>query len=68
MLPYVKDRAMIDTAQELVALFGDLAPLEAEARAHHSRSIGNASAFCRWRGIGRLISLLTEEPEDVTLH
>ncbi len=65
---YVTDRAVVDAAQELVTLFGALAPMEAEARAHQSRSIGNAISFCRWRSIGRLITILTDAPEDITLH
>jgi len=66
--PIIIDRAAYDCAQELLALFGSLAPYEAKARANESRDIGNVSHYCRWRVVERLISMLTDEDEDATLH
>ncbi len=66
--PYVSDRAHIACAQDLIAMFGALAPLEAAVRANHSRTLGNHIHFCKWREVARLIDVFTCEPEGVTLH
>jgi len=66
--PYVSDRAHIACAQDLITMFGALAPLEAAARANHSRTLGNHIHFCKWREVARLIDVLTTAPEGVTLH
>ena len=66
--PFVADRSYVDTATELMGMFGKLAGFEAQARAHNSRRIGNAIDFCKWRSIERLIELLTDVPEGTTLH
>lgn len=53
------DRAGLDQAQELMALFGDLATYEAAQRADRSRAVGNVIHFCHWRQIERAIELLS---------
>lgn len=67
-IPYISDRSHIAAAQELIALFGPMARIEAAARANHSRTQGNVIHFCKWREVSRLIDIFTEEPEDVTRH
>jgi hypothetical protein len=66
--PIIIDRAAYDSAQELLTLFGRLAPLEANARANQSRDVGNIVHYCRWRSVGRLIEALADDPEGMTLH
>ncbi len=54
------DRAGLDQAQELMALFGELATFEAAQRADRSRAVGNVIHFCHWRQIERAIELLSQ--------
>ncbi len=65
---YLADRASIDQAQELIAIFGDDAGFEASARADKSRDQGNHIHFCRWRQIERLIVLMAVERAVGTVH
>ncbi len=65
---YLDDRASIDQAQELIAVFGDDAGFEAAARADRSRDQGNHIHFCRWRQIERLIVLMAVERAVGTVH
>ncbi|MGK2910774.1 MAG: hypothetical protein ACSLE1_13390 [Sphingobium sp.] len=67
-IPYLSDRASVDDAAELMALYGDDAAIEAVSRAHQSRDKGNHIHFCRWRQIERLIVLLSVELPLGTLH
>lgn len=53
------DRAGIEEATELLARFGEHAPIEAAARASRSREVGNVIHFCRWRQIERAIEMLS---------
>jgi hypothetical protein len=68
LLPYLSDRASVDDAAELMAMYGDDAAYEAVIRADHSRDLGNHIHFCRWRQIERLILLLSIELPLGTLH
>ena len=54
------DRAGLDQAQELIALFGEMASVEAAQRADRSRAVGNVIHFCQWRQIERAIELLSQ--------
>ena len=54
------DRAGLDQAQELIALFGEMASVEAAQRADRSRAVGNGLDFCQWRQIERAIELLSQ--------
>jgi len=67
-ISYISDRTHVTTAQELISMFGALAPIEAAARANYSRSLGNHIHFCKWREVARLIDVFNAEPENVTLH
>lgn len=66
--PYLADRQSLVDADALIADFGDDAGLEAAARADHSRDLGNALAFARWRQIERLIVLLASDEAVGTVH
>ncbi|MEP9361060.1 hypothetical protein [Sphingomonas sp. KR3-1] len=68
MMPYLGDRREITDANELIALFGELAGSEAAARADHSRDLGNHIHFCRWRQIERLIVLMSVGRAVGTVH
>ena len=65
---YIADRATIDCADELIALFGASAALEAAARADQSRDRGNVTTFCRWRQVERVILLLDHDGAIGTIH
>lgn len=68
MMPYLGDRREITDANELIALFGELAGSEAAARADRSRDLGNHIHFCRWRQIERLIVLMSVGRAVGTVH
>lgn len=65
---YLADRSSVDTAQKLIAAFGDEAGFEAAARADKSRELGNHLHFCRWRQIERLIVLMSVGRAVGTVH
>jgi hypothetical protein len=67
-MPYVADRALVDTATDMIAELGIGAGLQAAARADQSRAKGNVGQFCRWRQIERLILVLSSEKAVFTLH
>jgi len=65
---YVADRSSVETAQQLIATFGDDAGFEAAARADKSRDLGNHVHFCRWRQIERLIVVMSVGRAVGTVH
>lgn len=65
---YVADRSSVETAQELIATFGDDAGVEAATRADKSRDLGNHLNFCRWRQIERLIVVMSVGRAVGTVH
>lgn len=65
---YVADRSSVETAQELIATFGDDAGFEAATRADKSRDLGNHLNFCRWRQIERLIVVMSVGRAVGTVH
>ena len=65
---YVADRSSVETAQDLIATFGDEAGVEAASRADRSRGLGNHTHFCRWRQIERLIVLMSVGRAVGTVH
>ena len=67
-MPYLRDRAEVKDAAELILMFGDDAGFQAAARADKSRELGNHIHFCRWRQIERLIVLLTYDQPLGTIH
>jgi len=68
LIPYVASRDDVADALALIALFGEGASFEAQARADRSRDLGNAIHFCRWRQIERLITLLDEGRPAGAVH
>ena len=67
-MPYLRDRAEVLDAAELILMFGDDAGFQAAARADKSREMGNQVHFCRWRQIERLIVLMSVERAIGTVH
>jgi hypothetical protein len=67
-MPYLRDRAEVKDAAELILMFGDDAGFQAAARADKSRELGNHIHFCRWRQIERLIVLMSIERAVGTVH
>lgn len=65
---YVADAQQVTEAAELIAMFGDHAPVEAAIRAGHMRDIGNYLHFCRWRQTERLIELMASDEAVGTVH
>ena len=65
---HVSDRAALAEATELIAVFGELAVVEAANRADRSRSLGNVLHFCHWRQIERTIEMLRGEDVTGTVH
>lgn len=65
---YIADRATVDSASELIDLYGIDAGTEAAARADRYRDLGNAINFCRWRQIERVIMVLTAGQAIGTIH
>lgn len=65
---YVADRSSVETAQDLIAAFGDEAGVEAAAQADKSRDLGNHVNFCRWRQIERLIVVMSVGRAVGTIH
>ena len=48
--------------------FGELALVEAAARAVRSRGEGNILRFCHWRQIERVIAVLNSDEVTDTVH
>ena len=67
-MPYLRDRAEVKDAAELILMFGDDAGFQAAARADKSRELGNQVHFCRWRQIERLIVLMSVGRAVGTVH
>ena len=67
-MPYLRDRAEVKDAAELILMFGDDAGFQAAARADKSRELGNQVHFCRWRQIERLIVLMSIGRAVGTVH
>jgi hypothetical protein len=67
-MPYLRDRAEVKDAAELILMFGDDAGFQAAARADKSRELGNHIHFCRWRQIERLIVLMSVGRAVGTIH
>lgn len=67
-MPYLRDRAEVKDAAELILMFGDDAGFQAAALADKSRELGNHVHFCRWRQIERLIVLMSVERAVGTVH
>lgn len=65
---HLPDRSAAADAADLITRFGDYAAIEAAARADRSREAGNVIHFCRWRQIGRMITLLSSGRGEATLH
>lgn len=65
---HLTDRTALADADELIARFGTHAADEAAARAARSRELGNIIHFCRWRTVGRVISLLAQPAPAGTIH
>lgn len=65
---FVADRAMLAEATDLIAHFGEDAPIEAAARADRSRDLGNVVHFCRWRQVERLVLVLSADEATGTVH
>ena len=62
------DRAGWAEAVDLIAVFGELAQMEAASRADRSRTLGNLVHFCRWRQIERAIVMLNAEGVAGSIH
>ncbi len=67
-MPYLRDRAEVKDAAELILMFGDDAGFQAASRADKSRELGNHIHFCRWRQIERLIVLMSVARAVGTVH
>lgn len=67
-MPYLADRAHVNDAANLIAMFGEDAGFEAAARADRYRDLGNHINFCRWRQIERLIVLMSINRAVGTVH
>lgn len=67
-MPYLADTRSLRDADQLIADFGSEATTEAAARASRSRDLGNASRFCHWRQVERLVELLADERPIGTVH
>ena len=65
---FIKDRALLDQATELMHCFGPDAEGEAAARANSSRDLGNLLGYCRWKQVGRLVAALLCKQVFGTVH
>jgi hypothetical protein len=59
--------AFIEAAQ-LIERFGVHAGSEAALRADRSRDLGNFIHFCRWREVGRMIELISDDAVTGPVH
>ncbi|GAA0673463.1 hypothetical protein FHT00_001546 [Sphingomonas insulae] len=65
---YLADAQQVIEAADLIATFGDEAPVEAAIRAGRMRDIGNYVHFCRWRQTERLIAVMSSDEAVGTVH
>ena len=65
---HLDDAQQVAEATDLIARFGEDAPVEAAIRAGRMRDIGNVVHFCRWRQTGRLVALLVADTAVGTVH
>jgi hypothetical protein len=65
---FIRDRATLSDAAELMHRFGDDAAVEAATRAERSRDDGNVVRFCHWRQIQRVIASLSNQEVRGTVH
>jgi hypothetical protein len=65
---HVPDRAAVEEAHDLIAMFGEHAASEAASRADRSRNLGNVVHFCRWRAIERTILMLGDKEVIGLVH
>lgn len=65
---YLADAHQVTEAADLIATFGEQAPVEAAIRAGHMRDIGNHVHFCRWRQTERLVALMSSAEVLGTVH
>lgn len=69
MLPaYIKDRASLADASDLIERYGDDAHGKAAALAAESRDAGNVKLFCHWRQIQRVIGTLSSGSVTGSIH
>jgi hypothetical protein len=69
MLPtYIKDRASLADAADLIERYGDDASRKAAALATQSREAGNVIRFCHWRQIQRVIATLSSARAVGSVH
>jgi hypothetical protein len=66
--PFIPNRVALADASDLIDRYGELAPVEAAARAARSRGDGNVTRFCHWRQIERLIAALRSDEVTDTVH
>ena len=66
--PFIPSRVALADASDLMERYGELAPVEAAARAARSRGDGNVSRFCHWRQIERVIAALSSHEVTDTVH
>ena len=65
---FIKDRASLADASDLLDRFGEDAAREAAALAAESREAGNVVRFCHWRQIQRVIAALSHTSAAGTVH
>ena len=66
--PFIPSRVAVADASDLMLRYGELALVEAAARAARSRGDGNVMRFCHWRQIERLIAVLSSDEATDTIH
>jgi hypothetical protein len=66
--PFIPNRVALADASDLMERYGELALVEAAARAARSRGDGNVTRFCHWRQIERLITALSSGEVTDTVH
>lgn len=66
--PYIHGRRSLADASDLIDQYGELALIEAGARARGSRDAGNVQRFCHWRQIERMIAALDRNEAFGPLH
>jgi hypothetical protein len=66
--PLFINRTAAMEAQNLIDTHGDAAVDAAAANARESRNLGNHIAFCKWRQIERLLTVLNNDAPVGTRH
>lgn len=66
--PFIHGRIALADAADLIERYGELALVEAAARADRSRDDGNVTRFCHWRQIERVIAALSSDEVRGTVH